>query len=80
METTIVYWGNIGIMEKKMETTIVDIELNILPLLRNGPLRFQATHWTLLSSGSLATVGLCYSRAAWWESPNSGSCLAVNWE
>ena len=22
METTIVYWGNIGIMEKKMETTI----------------------------------------------------------
>ena len=23
METTIVYWGNIGIMEKKMETTIV---------------------------------------------------------
>ena len=23
METTIVYWGNIGIMKKKMETTIV---------------------------------------------------------
>ena len=23
METTIVYWGYIGIMEKKMETTIV---------------------------------------------------------
>ena len=23
METTIVYWGHIGIMEKKMETTIV---------------------------------------------------------
>ena len=23
METTIVYWGNIGIMENKMETTIV---------------------------------------------------------
>ena len=23
METTIVYWGNIGIMEKKMETTIM---------------------------------------------------------
>ena len=23
METIIVYWGNIGIMEKKMETTIV---------------------------------------------------------
>ena len=23
METTMVYWGNIGIMEKKMETTIV---------------------------------------------------------
>ena len=23
METTIVYWGNIGIMEKKMETSIV---------------------------------------------------------
>ena len=23
MEATIVYWGNIGIMEKKMETTIV---------------------------------------------------------
>ena len=21
METTVVYWGNIGIMEKKMETT-----------------------------------------------------------
>ena len=23
METTVVYWGYIGIMEKKMETTIV---------------------------------------------------------
>ena len=23
METTIVYWGSIGIMEKKMETTVV---------------------------------------------------------
>ena len=25
METTIVYWGYIGIMEKKMETTIVTL-------------------------------------------------------
>ena len=24
MESTVVYWGYIGIMEKKMETTIVD--------------------------------------------------------
>ena len=24
MEATVVYWGNIGIMEKKMETTIVN--------------------------------------------------------
>ena len=24
METTVVYWGHIGIMENKMETTIVD--------------------------------------------------------
>ena len=23
METTIVYWGYIGIMEKKMETTVI---------------------------------------------------------
>ena len=22
METTVIYWGNMGIMEKKMETTI----------------------------------------------------------
>ena len=25
METTIVYWGNIGVMEKKMKATIVYI-------------------------------------------------------
>ena len=31
METTIVYWGYMGIMEKKMETTIV----YLLPLCRN---------------------------------------------
>ena len=27
METTVVHWGNIGIMEKKMETTIVDYSI-----------------------------------------------------
>ena len=25
METTVVYWGHIGIMEKKMETTVVHL-------------------------------------------------------
>ena len=29
METTIVYWGNIGLMEKKMETTIKSQSANI---------------------------------------------------
>ena len=34
METTIVYWGFIGIMEKKMEATIVswDVSRTIFPL------------------------------------------------
>ena len=27
METTIVYWGNIGIMENKMETTIMENQM-----------------------------------------------------
>ena len=30
METTLVYWGNIGIMEKKMETTIMGLYRGIL--------------------------------------------------
>ena len=29
METTIVYWGDIGIMEKKMETTIQDLVFRV---------------------------------------------------
>ena len=32
METTVVDWGNIGIMEKKMETTIVYEAVFIRPL------------------------------------------------
>ena len=32
METTIVYWGNLGIMDIKMETTIMDdIGLGLVP-------------------------------------------------
>ena len=27
METTIICWGNIGIMEKKMETTIMENQM-----------------------------------------------------
>ena len=29
METTMVYWGYIGIMEKKMETTIQDLGFRV---------------------------------------------------
>ena len=28
METTVVYWGYIGIMEKKMETTIMGLKIS----------------------------------------------------
>ena len=30
METTLAYWGNIGTMEKKMETTIMGLYRGIL--------------------------------------------------
>ena len=32
METTIAYWGNIGIMEKKMETTVEGLGLRVFGL------------------------------------------------
>ena len=31
METTIVYWGNLGIMEKKMEATIMGFGKSFFP-------------------------------------------------
>ena len=39
MESTIVYWGYIGIMEKKMETTIVFF--SIIPIYGDKPLNLK---------------------------------------
>ena len=32
METTIVYWGNMGIMENKMESTIIGYNFGVITL------------------------------------------------
>ena len=43
METTIVYWGNIGIMENEMETTIMG-PTPVVPFFLFWDLVMQAEH------------------------------------
>ena len=59
METTIVYWGFIGIMEKKMEATIIFYALR-LDGWRGSGVRVQSLGYDYASSGGSSLASLCH--------------------
>ena len=72
METTIVYWGNIGIMEKKMETTLERGKQPAVTLPVKQPGRTWSALWYQLGPVRRTIVDVVGDRAAGCFQPLSG--------